>query len=92
MQIRCYRCGTSFELGRAAMEQAVEEAEKEGHKAYVVECVRCRQAIKVPIAQIRRGLPPKAPHAPDAPAEPEAPPPAEPEHKTPKKRATAQDA
>ncbi len=63
MQVRCYRCGTSFEFGRPAMEAAVAAAEQSHAKVYVVECVHCRQAIKVPIAQIRRFLPPGRPPA-----------------------------
>ncbi len=66
MQIRCYKCGTSFEFTRAAMEQAVADAEANHSKVTVVECVKCRQANKVPIAQIRRFLPPHSPHTPGA--------------------------
>jgi hypothetical protein len=67
MQVRCYRCGTSFEFGRPAMEAAVASAGTSHAKIFVVECVKCRQAIKVPMAQIRRLLPQHAP-AQDAPA------------------------
>lgn len=80
MQIRCYRCGTSFEFGRPAMEAAAASAEETHAKIWVVECVHCRQAIKVPIGQIRRWLPHRAPAqepSPDAPpAETQEEPPA----------------
>lgn len=82
MQVRCYRCGTSFEFGRPAMEAAVASAEESHAKVYVVECVRCRQAIKVPIAQIRRFLPqhPPAEQVPEdaPPVETQGEPPADP--------------
>ncbi len=57
MQVRCYRCGTSFELGPAAMQAAVAAAAEKHARIHVVECPKCRQAIKVPVDQIRRFVP-----------------------------------
>jgi len=61
MQVRCQRCGWSFNLGREWMAAALEEADEKKLKYYQVECGKCRHGIKVPIKQIRRFAPRPAP-------------------------------
>jgi len=72
MNHRCYRCGTSFTLGREAIEAAVAQAGKE--KTYAMPCPRCRQINKIPVQQLRRNLPPGWTHPASAEAAPETPP------------------
>ena len=81
MNVRCYRCGWSNSLSREAIEAAA--VSSAGQKAHVIHCPRCRQAIRIPMDQIMRALPPG--WTPPAAAEPaaanqpaEAPAPAEP--------------
>ena len=71
------------------MAAAVAAADAQGDHFHVEACPRCKQAIKLPLDQLRRALPadwtpasapaaeaPAAPHPPEAtnPAEPAAPP------------------
>jgi hypothetical protein len=56
MNTRCYRCGWSFTLSRETVEAAA--ISSAGDKAHVVHCPRCRQAIRIPMDQIMRSLPP----------------------------------
>jgi hypothetical protein len=56
MNTRCYRCGWSFSLSREALEEAA--VSSAGQKAHVIHCPRCRQAIRIPMDQILRDLPP----------------------------------
>lgn len=56
MNTRCYRCGWSFSLSREAIEEAA--VSSAGQKAHVIHCPRCRQAIRIPMDQIMRDLPP----------------------------------
>jgi hypothetical protein len=68
MNTRCYRCGWSFTLSREAMEAAA--VTSAGEKAHAVHCPRCRQAIRIPMDQIMRGLPPGWQPQSEATAEP----------------------
>ena len=92
MNARCYRCGWSFTLSRETIEAAVinANADPDGDKFHVELCPHCKLAIKLPLDQLRRALPPgwtppeqpavaAAPpaekiQAAEAPAEPPAPP------------------
>jgi hypothetical protein len=57
MQIRCQRCGWMTTLGRESIALAVAQAQH-GHEQYhMVDCPRCRRAIKVQVAELRRHLP-----------------------------------
>jgi hypothetical protein len=58
MNVRCNYCRQSFNLSRDFMEQAVAEAAEKKQKYYGVECINCRKLIKVPLAQLKRALPP----------------------------------
>lgn len=60
MNVRCNYCNHSFTLTREYVAQAVAEAEEKGQKYQTVECINCRKLIKVPLAQMRRSLPPEA--------------------------------
>jgi hypothetical protein len=41
------------------MAQALAETEEKHQKYHAVECFNCRKQVKVPIAQMRRALPPE---------------------------------
>jgi hypothetical protein len=56
MNTRCYRCGRSFSIGREAVEAAA--VASAGQKFHVVYCPNCRTAIKMPMDQVMRELPP----------------------------------
>ncbi len=58
MNARCYRCGWSFTLSRETIAAAVAQADPEGDKFHVEPCPRCKQAIKLPLDQLKRALPP----------------------------------
>lgn len=74
MNARCYRCGWSFTLSRETIEAAVINADPAGDKFHVELCPHCKLAIKLPLDQLRRALPPgwTPPERPTAPAEPPA--------------------
>lgn len=57
MNVRCPFCRTSFNLSRDVVAQAVAEADEKKQKHYVVECMKCRKAIKVSVKQMRRFAP-----------------------------------
>lgn len=57
MNVRCPFCRTSFNLSREAVAQAVAEADEKRQKHHVVECIKCRKAIKVSVKQMRRFVP-----------------------------------
>ncbi len=75
MNTRCYRCGRSFTIGREEIEAAA--VASAGKKFHVVYCPNCRTAIKMPMEQVMRELPPgwqpPAPAAPESEAVAEAP-------------------
>ena len=57
MQVRCQRCGAMQTLGRDSIALALAEAQQSHEQHHVVDCPRCRRAIKVPVADLRRRLP-----------------------------------
>lgn len=57
MQVRCQRCGWSINLSRDFIAAAVAEADEKKLKHSMVECTKCRHAIKVPVKQMRRFAP-----------------------------------
>ncbi len=73
MNARCYRCGWSFTLTRETIAAAVANADARGDTFHVEPCPHCKQAIKLPLDQLRHALPPgwKPEPPPPAPA-PEA--------------------
>src|SRR3989304_712600 len=58
MNVRCYRCGWSFTLGRDMIEAALTTASASGAKHHDERCPRCRQMLKISMDQIRRAAPP----------------------------------
>jgi hypothetical protein len=79
MNARCYRCGWSFTLSREAIAAAVTAADARGDTFHVEPCPRCKQAIKLPLDQLRHALPPgwtPATEAAPAAEEPASPAPA----------------
>jgi DNA-directed RNA polymerase subunit RPC12/RpoP len=57
MQVRCQRCGWMQTLGRESIALALAEAQRSHEQHHVIDCPRCRHAIKVPVADLRRRLP-----------------------------------
>jgi hypothetical protein len=73
MNARCYRCGWSFSLSRDAIAAAVTAADARGDTYHVEPCPRCKQAIKLPLDQLRNALPPGWTSAAEATPVAEAP-------------------
>lgn len=61
LTVRCFRCGTRFTLSLAALEEALAATADSRQKSYPVECIKCRQIIKVPVKELRRFRPRVAP-------------------------------
>lgn len=61
MQVRCYRCHTSYSLGREEIEFALEALEESGGKHYDARCPRCRQMNRVSMEQLRQAARAAAP-------------------------------
>jgi hypothetical protein len=59
MHVRCTYCNRSFNLTRDYIVEAVAEAEAQKQKYTTVECINCRKLIKIPLAQMRRYVPPQ---------------------------------
>ncbi len=57
MNVRCSYCRQSFNLSRDYLVDAVTEATEKRQKYHTVECINCRKAIKVPVAQMKRFAP-----------------------------------
>ena len=57
MQIRCQRCGWMNTLGRESIAMALAEANKSQEHYHMLDCSRCRRAIKVQVTELRRHLP-----------------------------------
>ena len=74
MQIRCQRCGWMQTLGRESIALVLAEAQQSHEQHHVIDCPRCRHAIKVPVADLRRRLPANYPLPEIAPPEPESAP------------------
>ena len=73
LNARCFRCGWSFTLSREMIAAALTSAAGPGDKYHVEYCPQCRQAIKIPMDQLKRAAPagwkPSAPPAaPPTPA------------------------
>jgi hypothetical protein len=58
LNTRCYRCGWSFTLSREAIAAVLADPASQGAKYHVEYCPRCRQALKLPMDQLKRALPP----------------------------------
>lgn len=57
MNVRCNYCRQSFNLSRDYLVDAVTKATEKKQKYHTVECINCRKAIKVPVAQMKRFAP-----------------------------------
>lgn len=57
MQVRCQRCGWVLTLGRDTIALALAEAQQSQEQYHMVDCPRCRHAIKVQVTELRRRLP-----------------------------------
>ncbi len=73
MQVRCQRCGWMVTLGRETIALALADAQKNREQYHMVDCPRCRRAIKVQVAEMRRHLPADyvLPESPAPKSEPE---------------------
>jgi drug/metabolite transporter (DMT)-like permease len=67
MQVRCYRCNTSYSLGREEIQFALEALEESGGKHYDARCPRCRQMNRVSLEQLRQAA--RAAPPPEVPPE-----------------------
>lgn len=54
MQVRCYRCHTSYSIGREEIQFALEALEESGGKHYDARCPHCRQMNRVSLEQLRQ--------------------------------------
>ena len=57
LNARCFRCGWSFTLSREMIAAALTSVAGAGDKYHVEYCPRCRQAIKIPMDQLKRAAP-----------------------------------
>lgn len=57
MQIRCYRCGTSFAIKQEEAAFALEALEETGGTHYDSNCPRCRHSNRISLEQLRKGAP-----------------------------------
>lgn len=62
VKVRCFKCGHAFQLTEQYIANALAAEGATGKPShYVVECLRCRQANKVPLKRVRLPEPEKAP-------------------------------
>ena len=73
MNIRCFRCGWSFSISRETAAAELASLGTDETRTHTIQCPRCRHALKIPVEQLRRAIPPGW-----KPAEPAAPQPAAP--------------
>jgi phage FluMu protein Com len=59
MQIRCYKCGWGFSIGKDEIVFALEGLKESEGAHYNVRCQRCRQTNKISIEQLERAAPKK---------------------------------
>lgn len=84
MPIKCQWCGWSYTMGREALLLAVAKAQVEKTTHYIENCPKCRRAMKIQVAELKRRVPPgtvlpdltAAPAPTDSTPEPPAPAPA----------------
>lgn len=57
MNVRCNYCRQSFNLSRDYLADALAKATEKRQKYHTVECINCRKAIKVAVAQMKRYAP-----------------------------------
>lgn len=64
MQIRCYRCGTSFALKREEIAFALQALRESEGTHYDARCPRCRTTNRVSRERLEQAAPPPAPPEP----------------------------
>ena len=69
MQVRCQKCGWNFTLSRDAINTIMEEIKESKPTHYMVDCSKCRQAIKVQTRMLKRYYRPPAAEAAEEGAE-----------------------
>ncbi len=57
MRIRCQRCGWMITVGRESVALALAKAQQSQEHYHMFDCPRCRRAVKVQVAELRRHLP-----------------------------------
>jgi hypothetical protein len=67
MQLRCYRCGWSFGVGRDEILFALESVRQSGGNSYNARCPRCRHANRISLEQLERAAPAPRPASQDQP-------------------------
>lgn len=61
MQIRCQWCGWTYTMPRDALLYAVAKAQAEKAIHHVENCPKCRHALKIQVAELKRRIPPNTP-------------------------------
>jgi Zn finger protein HypA/HybF involved in hydrogenase expression len=54
MQVRCQKCGWNFTLGQETIANIMNEIQEARPTHYMLDCPKCRHAIKVQTKRIRR--------------------------------------
>lgn len=57
MQLRCYRCGWSFAIGKEEAAFAFEAIQEAGGNHYDVRCPKCRHSNRISLEQLERTVP-----------------------------------
>jgi Zn finger protein HypA/HybF involved in hydrogenase expression len=65
LQVRCQKCGWNYTLSRDAINTIMEEIKESKPTHYMVDCPKCRHAIKVQTRRLARFYRPPAPEAVD---------------------------
>ena len=60
IQVRCQKCGWNFTLSRDAINTIMEEIKESKPTHYMVDCPKCRHAIKVQTRMLKRYHRPQA--------------------------------
>jgi hypothetical protein len=58
MQVTCQWCGHRYTMKRDALAYAVAAAQAANAKHHVENCPKCRKVMKIPVAELKRHLPP----------------------------------
>lgn len=69
MQVRCQNCGWNFTLGRDVINTIMEEVGESKATHYMLDCPKCRHAIKVQTRMLKRRYRPPAAEAAEEGAE-----------------------
>lgn len=57
MQIKCYRCSTSFHLNKDQAAAGLADLEQNEGKHFGMQCPKCRTTNRISLEQLRRAVP-----------------------------------